>query len=328
LLIRGSYSTGFRAPTLSDLFLPRFLSNTADVHNDPIRCPGSTPIGAFVNAGLECDAQFQNQLGGNTALTPEESEQWTVGIVWEPSTSVSLGADFFSIRRTDSIGALGDTTVFDVFGGADPLNAGGRFVRTSRLASGGCVGDLPGTPTPANVPCPIDFVVQVQENLGKYVTTGVDLNGALRFPTTGLGTFTLRGEGTYVFRYRYQQQKDGPYVDNAGRFTADNLAITRWKHYITLNWRSGPWGATLAQNYVNGYRDASEARRVGSYETYDLQGTWDGWRGLGVTLGVKNVLDRDPPASDQGQTFQVGYDPRYTDPRGRTFYLGLRYAFK
>ena len=73
---------------------------------------------------------------------------------------------------------------------------------------------------------------------------------------------------------------------------------------------------------------ASETRRVASYETYDLQGTWDGWRGLGVTLGVKNLLDRDPPSSDQGQTFQVGYDPRYVDPRGRTFYLGLRYAFK
>ena len=39
-------------------------------------------------------------------------------------------------------------------------------------------------------------------------------------------------------------------------------------------------------------------------------------------------LDRDPPASDQGQTFQVGYDPRYTDAHGRTLYLGLKYAFK
>ena len=130
-LVRGSYSTGFRAPTLSDLFLPRFLSNTADVHNDPIRCPNSTPIGGFVNEGLECDAQFQNQLGGNTALQPEESQQWTIGFLFEPTPSSSFGADFFSIRRKDSIGALGDTTVFDVFGGADPLNAGGQ-VRAHR----------------------------------------------------------------------------------------------------------------------------------------------------------------------------------------------------
>jgi iron complex outermembrane receptor protein len=328
LLLRGSYSEGFRAPTLSDLFLPRFLSNTADTHNDPIRCPGSTPIGGFVNAGLECDAQFQNQQGGNTALQPETSRQWTVGMLWEPSQTGSIGADFFSIRRQDSLGALGDTAVFDVFGAADPLNAGGRFVRTARLAGGGCVGDLPGAPTPANIPCPIDFVVQVQENLGNYVVSGVDLTGVLRFPRGAYGQFNLRGEGTYLFRYRYQQQKDGPYIDNVGKFTADNGAIPRWRHTAIVEWRNGPWGANVIQNFQLGYTDASGTRRVASYETWDVQGTWEGWRGLGVTLGVKNVLDRDPPASDQGQTFQVGYDPTNTDARGRTYYLGLRYAFK
>src|SRR6185436_8953654 len=180
LLLRGSYSEGFRAPTLSDLFLPRFLSNTADTHNDPIRCPNSTPIGGFVNGGLECDAQFQSQQGGNTALTPEKSRNWTLGVIYEPTASTSIGADFWSIRRKNSIGALGDTTVFDVYGAADPLNAGGLFVRTARLAGNqGCVGDLPGAPTPANIACPIDYVVLVQQNLGKYNLTGVDLTGQL-----------------------------------------------------------------------------------------------------------------------------------------------------
>ena len=328
VLVRGSYSTGFRAPTLSDLFLPRFLSNTADTHNDPLRCPNSTPVGGFVNAGLECDAQFQNQLGGNTALQPEESRQWSVGVLFEPTQDTSIGADFWTVRRKDSIGALGDTTVFDVFGAADPLNAGGRFVRTARLAGGGCVGDLPGSPTPASVPCPIDYVVQVQENLGNFVVSGVDVSGTLRLAKTNAGQFTLRAEGTYIYRYRYQQQAGGPYIDNVGRFTADNAAIPRWRHLVTVDWRNGPWGATLSQHFQLGYIDSSATRRVASYETWDLQGTWEGWRGLGVTLGVKNVLDRDPPASDQGQTFQVGYDPTNTDARGRTYYLGLRYAFK
>jgi iron complex outermembrane recepter protein len=196
-------------------------------------------------------------------------------------------------------------------------------VRTARTAGGGCVGDLPGAVTPSNVPCPIDYVVQVQENLGKYNVTGVDLTGTLR-----AGPLTLRAEGTYILQYRYQQQTDAAYVDNVGRLTADNGSIPRWKHYISANWRTGPFNLTLAQTFVKGYLDASESRRVASYETYDAQATWDAWRGLGVTLGVKNILDRDPPASDQGQTFQVGYDPRYTDARGRMWYLGLKYAFR
>ena len=40
-----------------------------------------------------------------------------------------------------------------------------------------------------------------------------------------------------------------------------------------------------------------------------------------VTVGVRNLLDRDPPATRQRNTFQVGYDPRYYDPRGCTFVL-------
>ncbi len=323
LLVRTSYSTGFRAPTLSDLFLPRFLGNTADTHNDPIRCPGSTPIGGFVNEGLECDAQINNQLGGNTALTPEKSKQWTIGVIFEPTASTSVGADFFKIHRRNSIGSLGDNTVFDVYGAADPLSAGGRFVRNARRADGSCVGDLPGARTPANVPCGIAYVVQVQENLGKYNISGIDLTGTAKF-----GPITLRGEGTYVLQYRYQQQAEGPYLDNVGRVTSDNGSIPRWKHYVSANWQSGPFGVTLSQNLVLGYVDDSGNRRVATYETWDAQARWDAWKGLGLTLGVKNLFDRDPPASDQGQTFQVGYDPRYTDAHGRTFYVGLKYAFK
>jgi iron complex outermembrane receptor protein len=173
------------------------------------------------------------------------------------------------------------------------------------------------------VPCPIDYVVQVQENLGKYNVSGFDLSGTFR-----TGQFTLRADGTYIYQYRYQQQAESDYLDNVGRFTSDNGAIPRWKHYITASYRTGPFDFTVSQNFVLGYTDDSGNRRVASYEVYDLQGRWEGWKGLSVTLGVKNIFDRDPPASDQGQTFQVGYDPRYTDPRGRMYFLGLKYAFK
>jgi iron complex outermembrane receptor protein len=94
----------------------------------------------------------------------------------------------------------------------------------------------------------------------------------------------------------------------------------------------GPFGATLAQNFVLGYKDdeslGNPPRRVASYETWDLQGTWDGWKGFSVSAGVRNLFDRDPPASANSQNFQVGYDPRYTDPRGRTYYAGLKFVFK
>jgi iron complex outermembrane receptor protein len=322
-LVRASYSTGFRAPTLADVHLPRFFSNTPGAFSDPIRCPNSEPIGGFVNAGLECDAQFQNQLGGNAELQPEKSQQWTMGVIFEPTPTISLGLDIFSIHRRNSLGYVGDARIFGELGVLDPLNATGLFVRQNRTAGGGCVGDLPGSPTPAGTPCAIDYVVMVQQNLGKYTVTGADVSASGRF-----GPVSLRFEGTYIARYRFQWAIDGPYTDNVGRYTTENGPIPRWRHNFQANWRSGPWGATFAQNFVSGYEDQGGTRDVGSYETFDLQGTWAGWKGLTVTLGVRNIFDRDPPASAQDQTFQVGYEPRIGDPHGRTFYAGLRYSFR
>jgi iron complex outermembrane receptor protein len=333
LLVRTSYNTGFRAPTLPDLFNPRFIGNTNGSHSDPLRCVGSgNGVGPWVDSANECNIQINAQVGGNPNLKPEKSRQWSLGAILEPTPMFSIGTDFWTIRRKNSINTVGDSTIFDVFGAADPLNAGGFFVRQPRNATGGCVGDLPGTPTPAGQPCAIAFVVQTQQNLGKYNVTGQDVSATLRFPRFAAGDFTLRFEGTYIYSYRYQQFTDSPYVNNAGTFTTDNGVISRWHHYVALNWRSGPFGATLTNHFLLGYQDdesnGNPPRRVASYGTWDLQGTWEGWKRLTVTLGVRNLFDRDPPASANSQNFQVGYDPRYSDPHGRTYYAGLRYKFK
>ncbi len=329
LLARASYGTGFRAPTLSDLFLPLAGAFTG-LRNDPLRCPNGVAIGAFVDDVLECTDQFPNRYGGNPNLQPEKSRQWTLGLAFEPSAGSSIGIDYWSIRRRNTIVFLDEDVLFNVYGAADPLSAGGRFVRRARLPGGGCDGDGE-VPTPAGIPCAIDYVLDLLENAGKYAVSGIDLSAGHRFALATLGTISVRVEGTYFLRFRFQTQYEGPYFDNVGR--ADiNGAVTRWRHYVTLNWRRGAWGATVAHNFVLGYRDEAledlEPRRVASHETWDLQGTWDAMKALTVTLGVRNLFDRDPPASRQGNTFQVGYDARYFDPRGRTWYLGLKYAFK
>jgi iron complex outermembrane receptor protein len=50
---------------------------------------------------------------------------------------------------------------------------------------------------------------------------------------------------------------------------------------------------------------------------------------LALTLGISNVLDEEPPLSLRvsGAGHQLGWDPRYTDAFGRTFYLQAEYGF-
>lgn len=311
VLVRGSYNTGFRAPTLPDLFSPNYRGNTADNHNDPIRCPNGVPVGAFVNAGLECDAQQPNQGGGNAKLEPEKSTQWSLGTVLEPTKGVVVTADYWSIERKNSIGGLGDNTIF------------GNYAKYSSLyvvrrASDNTLG----------IPGPIDYVIQTQQNLGKYKTEGLDLNLSWTLPKTTFGQFKVGIDGTLITKYQYQTEKDGAWINNLGKFTSDNYAIPRWRHTATLNYLYGAWGATLANNFVQGYQDDGGTRDVGNYSTWDAQVSWAGIKNLQVVAGMRNLLDTNPPASVQGQTFQVGYDPRFTNPLGRMLYARLSYAFK
>ena len=69
-------------------------------------------------------------------------------------------------------------------------------------------------------------------------------------------------------------------------------------------------------------------RTVGSMSLWDLQGQYTGLKHWTFTLGVKNVLDTDPPATNQQNTFQVGYDPSYYDARARFVYGMARYTFR
>jgi iron complex outermembrane receptor protein len=57
--------------------------------------------------------------------------------------------------------------------------------------------------------------------------------------------------------------------------------------------------------------------------TFDWQTKWDMSKMLALTVGVKNLFDRDPPLSLRvnGAGHQLGYDPRYASPYGRTFYV-------
>jgi iron complex outermembrane receptor protein len=67
---------------------------------------------------------------------------------------------------------------------------------------------------------------------------------------------------------------------------------------------------------------------VDAYYTFDWQTRYKYGKQLGMTLGVLNVSNRNPPFTiQQDGGHQVGFDNRYTDPRGRVIYATLNYKF-
>ncbi|HQU47896.1 MAG TPA: TonB-dependent receptor [Casimicrobiaceae bacterium] len=313
-LLRASWGKGFRAPTLSDLFLPQVREFAFDeAQQDPIRCP-------VTGTPADCESMFVPVLiGGNPALEPETSEQVNAGIVLEPASGVSIGLDYYRVEVRNVIGVLPVDTIFQNYAQLGP----GYVVRK------------PPTEDHPHLPGPIDYVVQYPTNTGDLTTSGLDVNLMWRGPATPAGTFSFTLNGTYVIDYRYQGFESVALPSGVGTRGPDG-AIARYRQYAQLGWTRGPWGATLANTTQSGYSEVdlltcgdegcTGTRRVGTWSVWDLQLRYGPSSNLNLTLGVRNLFDRAPPVSNQSNTFQVGYDPSYADPRGRIFYGALRYA--
>jgi len=309
VLLRGSFGKGFLAPSLQQLFLPQRLGVTAPGTSDPVRCP-------VTNDNRDCLTQFNTTFGGNPSLEPEKSESWTAGMVWEPITGVTLVADWFNIIVKNLIVAgLPTETIL-----GDP-NLSGLIVRG------------PVDPSFPNLPGPITTLIQTNINLGKVKIQGVDLELHMRGQPTSIGRFNFDINGTYFIRYD-TQNLDGSYT--GGISTVAGQAVTgvipRWKHYATLTWLYGPWTASLSNLYQSAYTDNQtdlndEERTVGVLTLWDTQVSYTGIKNLRLTLGVKNLFDKDPPLTNQQYTFQSGFDPSYYDARSRFLYGSVNWKF-
>ncbi len=312
VLLRASYGKGFLAPSLYQLFVPQIFTVTPAGVTDPIRCPVTH------DTGLDCATQFSIINGGNPALRPEKSENATFGIVWEPVNSLSLSADYFKIRLHDVITTgIPFTTILG------DLNQFGYLVTRG-----------PADANFPNLPGRISGILQTFTNLGSLHIEGWDLEAHYKWPRASWGRLRFDLSGTYYVR-NDAQNLDGSYSGFVSNQAGSVLpgVLARWKHYALLGWDNGPWGASLAQTYQAGYNDVAPGpdgndRRVSSMSLFDVQGSYTGLRNFTLTLGVRNVLDANPPLTNQNLTFQTGYDPNYYDPRARLVYANIRYAFK
>ena len=314
LLLRGSWGTGFRAPTLYDLFTPQQASGvTGRPFDDPVRCP-------VTSSPQDCGVFFPTLTGGNPKLQPETSEQVNAGVVVEPLKGLSLEVDYWKINKNQYIGTIFPYTVFANFAHWEPTN----IVRD------------PVDPAYPDLPGPIKQVVLVNQNLGHLRTWGIDVGVKWRGPATPIGRFGFALDGTYLIEWKLQP--DGlTYVSGVGRANLSLPAgpFPRWRHNASVDWDYGPWGATLAQTYQSGYEDQNDfsqvplpappPNRVSSYDVWDVQARYSGFKNTAIALGVKNLMDRAPPFTNAAP---AGWDPQYADPRGRMFYARLTYAFK
>lgn len=308
VVLRASYNTGFRAPTLPELYQPQVLGATEQFNDNGPNGTGATSL------------QVNGLTGGNPNLRPETSKAKSIGFVIAPIQNLSVGMDYFQIVIDDIIQTPGAQEVVSKFRAGDPAYQ--SLVKLNGRD--------------------IDTVITLTSNLGTADVAGVDLFANYR-ASFDSGRLDLGFNGTLMSKFDQTSpsgrisQKVGTIVEDDGTpvIGADGGGvILKWKYALSGTWTSGAWATTITQNFSDGYRTGNRvvddvANYMPALRLYDLNVVYRGIKNTRLALGVKNLLDTVPgaPFVQVANQFQAGYDISQFDPRGRFVYVSGSYKF-
>jgi len=311
ILLRGAAGKGFRAPSLTDLYASQATSVTANGSRDWVQCP------TFSASNPACSFQFSTVTGGNPHLTPEKSNSYTLGVVFEPVKDFSLDLDSFWIFLKNAIIVNGLNYAVILQSPASEAQFANYITR--------------------NAAGQIVSINQTNANLFKFNVSGLDADLKYRINMGAAGRITLLGNGTYFYRY-VSQNADGSWTSQLDKglsqVTNQGGVVSRFRYSATAIYELADWGLSVTENYQKRYHDTAasitaKTRFVRDYTTIDSQLYYKGLQGFTLTAGVRNLFNRVPPYANYAGTannFIGGYDLGYGDPLGRFAYLTVEYT--
>lgn len=340
LRIRASFNRAVRAPNVIELFQANRLS-LFDLAADPCgpsptatlaQCTATgVPAANYGGPALDSPAGQYNQfIGGNPDLDPEEGDTLTVGFVATPSflPGLNLSVDYYSIEITNLISTVGGVNIIDLCYTDNRADACAAINRNP--ANGSLwVGD--------------GFVTNTNVNIGGLETSGIDVNGAYGFEIGQFGALNLSYNGTYVEAYDIDTIGDPTRILECAGFYGNacqdsgptGTPLPEYRHRARASWDT-PWeGVQLATTwrYVGAVElYEGDADRVDfeleEQSYFDVAGTWAVNDWAGFRFGVNNVLDDDPPlTAAAGTTGNGNTYPQTYDALGRYVFVGVTLDF-
>ncbi len=275
VVIRGSFGTSFHAPDMGD----SYAVDTRALYfpNFPLVPPGSPPMDSLALAG------------GNTGLTPEEAETYSLGVDIKPGNGFSASFTYWSIDYQDVIATAPIST--EVF--TNPTYASFYVLNPTRAQIDEVAANFRLVGTTAPIP-DVGLILDLRRaNLGVVETDGIDYRVGYQWDMDS-GSFSVNLSGTETFNFDLAATSTAPLVPKK------NFPGSRYR--AELSWLKGPISAGAAWNHSGDYEQAYSGgvQTVKAFDTLDLRASYDfGARGFlsGVvlSLNVDNVLEEEPP---------------------------------
>jgi outer membrane receptor protein involved in Fe transport len=306
--LRASWGEGFRAPSLAQIGLGP--SQESEFFQDTFGCAD--------NVAYCANTDFLIIFSGNPDLQPEESENFNIGAVWQPTGSTNVSLDFWDIQQDAKIDEVPRVFLYNQ--------------ECNNQASTVCVR---GAPLPGDTLGPLQFIRSGFRNIGSQSTQGVDL-AVYHNMGLGDGSLTLGLDWSHLLEFDKTllgadgltfetQQFAGEY-----EYPEDRVALTG-------DYRIGDWGVNARINYLssfNDWRDLSPSAlapvgSVSSFTTVNLQLQYTGIPNTKIALFVDNALDEEVPvAVGDGDSDVYGFVSSTHNPRGRFWSLRTTYSFR
>ena len=319
LTLRGSWSEGFREPSLYELYAtPTAVLSAVTDPRDNSREP-------------EQDAT----LAGNRRLAAEETEYLNLGLVWSPDIDalrgLTLGVDYWAIERLGTVEASVQDTVDRYFG----------FDSDGNPAPGGL---LPGESVLLAPSGSLLLVNSVFFNVGKTNAEGFDFSANYVLNTDNMGRFEFTGLGTLMTKFDRVFTVGGDVNDLLGQDatgTADD-GYLEWKARLSADWNYRGWNVYIGGTFTDGFADQdynADFTAIVDYEvdstwifdaqvSYDFRDTFGAWLSdTKVTVGMRNLFDEEPPYSSALLGNSTGYPGFLYNSEGQFYYISLGRKF-
>ncbi len=313
LMIRSTFSEGFRAPSLNELHKGGY--QTQAFLDDP--CAQISNVGNLPGCLLQSDPtrrQHLTEFSGDSDLAPEESTNYTLGVVWSPSYSggFSISLDHFWIHQNNVVDASPQTI----------LDENAQFGSFSNLVQRDSVGNLTKLYAP--------FI-----NIGEREIKGFDLSVRHQWLINSHSHLSFVFNTSHLYEFIDQISDNSAPKDLAGTFTdaatEGSGALPEWKANAAVIWSFDDLEVNYSINYISSINETvpvtNISRSIDSWTTHDLQLSYSLplYNGLQMSLGVDNLLDEKPPFA--AAAFNDNFDPRTYDGKGQFWYFRASQTF-